>query len=309
MFNIAWLTLPVGAALVASKLPERKVVGFGLLSAGVASVLATWFFMNDILVGFGLFMAGLSLANWLWLKRQPKATSTQTTTMGYVRAGTPLLIAVIVLRLYGVDYMHVPSSSMRPAMAAGDRWLVNTHAYSLRLPFSNHTYFRTGDVRRGDRVIFQFPGNENQVYVKRAIGLPGDLVEYRNKLLTVNGTPVAHEHIGPFQYTDEARGATTLSLYRESFEGTSYLTGEIAGTPVYSPEAVQLFGGRESCRYYPDGFTCRVPADRYFMMGDNRDNSADSRYWGFVSHAQLVGRAISLLYSGDGLSTKERMAL
>ncbi|WP_126223295.1 signal peptidase I [Burkholderia ambifaria] len=296
-----------GTTLAMSATNSRKMVGYCLLVWGLGAALTHWFYLTDVLAGFVLLLVTLYLLDRLILSRRRLDHVSAPPLFSLVRSATPWLVALTLFRIFIVDYMYVPSSSMRPAMSAGDAWLVNMHAYGVHVPFLRHVFLRTGSVHRGDIVMFRFPGNDSEVFVKRAVGLPGDVVTYRDKRLSINGVPVPHERAGEFRYTDEHRGSLTVTLFREQLDGSNYLAAEIPGSPVYLPEGVQSFAGQEHCRYFDSGFSCKVPVGHYFMMGDNRDNSDDSRYWGFVSDAQLVGRAIRLLRSGDGLTSAERV--
>ncbi len=201
----------------------------------------------------------------------------------------PVIALVFILRSFLWEPFKIPSSSMVPTLLVGDFILVNKYAYGIRLPIVNQKVVEIGDPQRGDVMVFKYPKDMSQDYIKRVIGVPGDTVTYENKRLTVNGKPVAYTPLD--DYLDDQH-----PVYHKQF--TENLTGvahRILNTDTKRTldlGAVENFPHREACEYTYDKFTCIVPEGNYFMMGDNRDNSADSRYWGFVPDKNIVGKAI-----------------
>lgn len=199
----------------------------------------------------------------------------------------PVILAVFLLRSFLFEPFKIPSGSMIPTLLVGDLILVNKYVYGLRLPVV-HTRLTEGTPpARGDVMVFRYPPKPSQDYIKRVIGVPGDEVAYLNKRLTVNGQPVPKQPLPDFFDADAMR-------YSKQFE-------EVIGDkrvrilndedrPAFIPGA-DNFEGRQGCRYSVEGVVCKVPPGHYFMMGDNRDNSLDSRFWGFVPERNIVGKA------------------
>lgn len=201
----------------------------------------------------------------------------------------PFVFAVFLLRAFVVEPFAIPSGSMMPTLREGDLIAVNRNAYGLRVPISNRRILGTGLPERGDVVVFRYPGNHEVDYIKRVVGLPGDLVVYANKEIAINGHPARYAHIDVYGgFADRWAPRKGLS---ESFEGKTYSILHEQGTPPLIAKHVQHFPFRENCSYRASGFSCRVPAGHYLVLGDNRDASHDSRYWGFVPDENLVGRA------------------
>jgi signal peptidase I len=176
---------------------------------------------------------------------------------------------------------------MVPTLLVGDFILVNKYEYGLRLPIVNTKITAGRPLARGDVVVFRYPKDESVDYIKRAIGLPGDVVAYQDKKLTINGQPVPETPLP--DYFDEER-IGYAKRFEESFGSRK---NAILNNPAVPPFVIgaEDFPYRDNCTYNSRGVICKVPPGHYFMMGDNRDNSADSRYWGFVPDANIVGRA------------------
>lgn len=183
---------------------------------------------------------------------------------------------------------------MRPGLVVGDFILVNKFAYGVRTPIINNVLIPVGQVQHGDVVVFNFPPDPKVNFIKRVIGLPGDTVSYRDKQLTVNGKALPLQEDGAYSYVETGKGASmvqTRRLKEQTPDGREYHVLHEDGKPSVFTPAVADFPGREHCQYDERGFTCKVPAGQYLMLGDNRDNSHDGRYWGFVEDKLLVGKA------------------
>lgn len=216
----------------------------------------------------------------LWAPRRRAATDPdarrEPVLVDYARSFFPLIVIVLVLRSFLGEPFRIPSGSMMPTLMAGDFILVNKFTYGLRLPVVDTKILEVGSPERGDIVVFRFPRDPSVDFIKRVVGLPGDHVVYRDKRLYVNGDPVPQEVVGPYgRY-----GARDLEIRRESLNGTGH--------------EVLVMQGRElpSLEFY-------VPEGEYFVMGDNRDNSNDSREWGTVPDRNLVGRAFLVWMSWE----------
>ena len=199
----------------------------------------------------------------------------------------PVICAVFLLRSFLFEPFKIPSGSMIPTLLVGDLILVNKFTYGIRLPVINKKITEGNPVQRGDVMVFRYPPQPSMDYIKRVVGVPGDEIAYLNKRLTVNGKPVDTTALPDFFDADAMR------YFKQFDEQLGAQRHRIIVNPD-APAFVQgasNFAGREGCRYSVEGVTCKVPEGHYFMMGDNRDNSLDSRYWGFVPEANIVGKA------------------
>jgi signal peptidase I len=199
----------------------------------------------------------------------------------------PVILVVFVVRSFVVEPFKIPSGSMVPTLLVGDFILVNKFEYGIRLPITNTRITQGRPVERGDVVVFRYPKDESVDYIKRVIGLPGDVIEYQDKKLTINGKPVPETPLP--DYLDEER----LGYAKQFEEDLDGRKNAILNNPAVPPFIVgaEDFPYRDNCTYNARGVICKVPPGNYFMMGDNRDNSADSRYWGFAPDRNIVGRA------------------
>lgn len=200
----------------------------------------------------------------------------------FARSFFPVILIVLLLRSFVVEPFRIPSGSMIPTLDVGDFILVNKFAYGLRLPVIHTKILDVGEPERGDVTVFRFPLDPGKDFIKRIVGLPGDVVEYRDKQIFINGEPMPLKYLGPFDGHGSAVNVEA-QLYRE-------VLGEHEHELIlHSPPET----GRD--------LRFRVPPDSYFVMGDNRDNSDDSRYWGFVPERNLVGKAFLIWMSWDGV--------
>jgi signal peptidase I len=190
---------------------------------------------------------------------------------------------MLMFRSAVADWMYVPTGSMNPTIVEGDRILVDKAAYGLRVPFTNVRLTRGGDPQRGDIVIFPSP-KDGITLVKRVVGLPGDTIAMRGERLLINGTPL--DYASTQSRADDELPVATRGEQREYFTET---LGDAAHSIMVLPRrtALRTFG------------PVTVPQGQYFMMGDSRDNSEDSRYFGFVPRETIVGRAYRVAYSLD----------
>jgi len=252
-----------------------------------------------LLLKFTDFAAVLLLAAvitgliWLWdvkwARPRRMADQSEPIVVDMARAFFPVIVVVFLIRSFWVEPFKIPSGSMKPTLLVGDFILVNKYTYGIRLPVINKKVIDINPVRRGDVVVFRYPVDPSVDYIKRVIGLPGDKVVYRGKRLTVNGEAVAVQGSG--YYTDQEVNYMRLPTFLEKLDGRSHQMMIVPASPTVDLAQVRQFPYRENCEYNDDGFSCTVPAGHYFMMGDNRDQSADSRYWGFVPDDHIKGRA------------------
>lgn len=202
-----------------------------------------------------------------------------------------VFLIVFFLRTFFIGNFLIPTASMTPTLPVGDFIFVNKTAYGIRAPFTNHTLIKVGEPKRGDIAVFHFPVNPNVDFVKRIVGLPGDVISYKNKMLTINGKKL--------EYTNCNRDAVNYyNLNIAGGSGDTVCTEDLDGVkhPVDWVESVKGV----------DFEDLKVPPGHYFVMGDNRDNSEDSRYWGFVPESDLVGKAKIVWMSWDKIDKKVR---
>jgi signal peptidase I len=202
----------------------------------------------------------------------------------YAKSFFPVLLIVFLLRSFLVEPFQIPTGSMIPTLEVGDFILVNKYAYGVRLPIIGTKIMDVDEPDRGEVMVF-IPPHVDQYYIKRVVGLPGDTVRYENKDLYINGEMVAREYVQPVT-VDTSVGELTGTLYSERL-------GEVEH-PAQFIDAVPANRSRT---------TWIIPPGHYFMMGDNRDNSADSRVWGPVPETNIVGKAIAVwMHKDPGLN-------
>ena len=200
----------------------------------------------------------------------------------------PVIVIVFLLRSFLFDPFKIPSGSMVPTLLVGDLILVNKFHYGIRLPVINKKIVDNKAVQRGDVMVFRYPPDPRVDYIKRVVGIPGDEVAYLNQKLSINGQEVPVKAMAEFYDEDSLRVSPRFSEKLGTVEH-SILVDPRRGAFFGSDD--KRFPFRENCRYSAEGVVCKVPQGHYFMMGDNRDNSQDSRFWGFVPDENIVGRA------------------
>ena len=223
----------------------------------------------------------------LWLRRRRAAGAKQPWWVEYSVSFFPVILIVFLLRSFLVEPFKIPSSSMVPTLLVGDFILVNKFTYGIRLPVVNKKIVPLNDPQRGDVMVFRYPEDPSLDYIKRVVGVPGDRVEYRNKRLSINGAPV------PLRQVDDYLSKERMQFSRRYVETINGVDHEILvedDAPAFMAPA-RSFPHASNCNYNMNGLACTVPPGHYFMMGDNRDNSSDSRVWGFVPDENIVGKA------------------
>jgi len=200
----------------------------------------------------------------------------------------PVILIVFLLRSFLFEPFKIPSGSMIPTLLVGDLILVNKFHYGVRLPVINKKFIANNDPQRGDVMVFRYPVDPRVDYIKRVVGVPGDEVRYANQKLFINGQPVATLPLGEFYNEERLKYAP---MFSEKLGAVEHRILVDPNRPAYFGADPKNFPMHENCRYTAEGVTCKVPAGHYFMMGDNRDDSQDSRFWGFVPDANIVGRA------------------
>jgi signal peptidase I len=205
----------------------------------------------------------------------------------YARSFFPVFLVVLLLRSFLAEPFRIPSNSMMPTLLTGDFILVNKFTYGIRLPVLDYKIIELGSPRRGDVMVFKSPTDSVTPFIKRVIGVPGDEIRYQHKTVYVNGKKVVQETVGGYTGVGSGAGMTGASLRQELLEG--------------APHEILVRESRRGSLQLPERGEGRwtVPANHYFMMGDNRDNSHDSRFWGFVPDRMIVGKAFVIWFNWD----------
>jgi signal peptidase I len=211
---------------------------------------------------------------------QVASTLKEPTWIEYSKSFFPVILAVLLLRSFLVEPFRIPSGSMMPTLLVGDFILVNKFAYGIRLPVLNTKVIDIDEPERGDVVVFRYPKDPSVDYIKRVVGLPGDTVRYANKVVYVNGKPVGQVPAGVYLGEGSGVSMSGASKRREQL-------GDVQHDILVMPRTPGVEG-----QYV-------VGEDEYFVMGDNRDNSNDSRYWGTVPEENLVGKAFRIWMNWD----------
>ena len=245
-----------------------------------------WF--EIALVALTLFTGVVWLLDKLFLAKRRAARgglieAKEPIVVDYAKAFFPVLAVVLGLRSFVAEPFRIPSSSMMPSLLIGDFILVNKFAYGLRLPITNQKFIATGEPKRGDVVVFKPPQHPDQDWIKRVIGLPGDTIAYHDHTVYVNGKPLQYQSLGGYVGKGQGADMTGARLLIEALPGRPH--------PVLAREDMPFFVQGEG--------QWTVPAGDYFVMGDNRDNSEDSRFWGFLPETNLRGKAFLIWMSWD----------
>ncbi len=246
-----------------------------------------------ILVGLTL-ITGLiwMLDSLLWRRqRQADAASSEVKEPWVIevsRSFFPVFLVVVILRSFVVEPFRIPSGSMMPTLLIGDFILVNKFAYGLRLPVLETKILDLGEPKRGDVVVFRFPENPRMDYIKRVVALPGDRVNYHHKTILVNNEIYRQQPDGVFQGAGASERFSGYLMGKEQIGDTQHAMMIHPRAPDFVP----------NCRVLQEG-AVTVPEGHYFVMGDNRDNSNDSRCWGFVPETHLRGRALAIWMNWD----------
>jgi len=218
-----------------------------------------------------------------WAKKR-KPQQKPNFIIEHSRSFFPIFFAVLLLRSFLIEPFRIPSGSLEPTLLVGDFLAVNKFIYGLRLPVLDKEILPISHPKTGDIIVFRWPPSPSFDYIKRVIGVPGDTVSYHNKVLTINGVEAKQTFV---RYTTDESSGDAVAEYRENLKGVEHAIFKHADTPAAD-------------------FEVKVPPNSYFVMGDNRDDSADSRYWGFVDEEYIRGKAFIIWMSWDSKTYRIR---
>ena len=261
----------------------------------MAAVLGPYFLLCTFVDMHTVLLLCVTIGAPFWIvERIRAARGKRRLTQGVIAFAVelaPIALLLLVIRSFVAEAYVVPSSSMRPNLAVGNIVLVDKITYGLRYPLSNQLFLDVSSPRRADVLVFRFPLDRSKPYIKRVIGIPGDQIEYREGELYVNNVKILEDDVERYEYVDEESGKTKV---------VTSMTEELAGARfriLHDTRAQELDRGTDfpnipGCDRNNTGLKCLVPNDSFFVLGDNRGNSLDSRYWGFVPRSDIIGRAL-----------------
>ncbi len=237
---------------------------------------ALFLFLATLITGIGW------LLETCWFKKNRQATAKQPKWAEWSVSFFPVFLLVFVLRSFLIEPFRIPTGSLEPTLLIGDFVAVNKYSYGLRFPVWDSKFLNIGAPKSGDIAVFSWPPNTKFDYIKRVIGTPGDKVSYHNKILTINGVEAKQTFIERTNFVDSRGQSINVEKRQEILKGHKH--------DIFVRPDVKAFD-----------FDITVPEGHYFMMGDNRDSSSDSRYWGFVPDKNLRGRAFVVWLSWNSI--------
>lgn len=237
-----------------------------------------------ILVILSLLTGSIYLLDYLFWQKKRQPHQKPHRIIEFSRSFFSVFFIVLLLRSFIIEPFRIPSGSLEPTLLVGDFLAVNKFAYGFRLPVLEKRVWSIAKPKLGDIAVFRWPPNPAYDFIKRVVGVGGDSISYHNKQLTINGVAMQQDFI---RYTTDESSGKAVALYQENLNGVKH--------QIYRRSDVAA-----------EDFDVVVPADHYFVMGDNRDDSLDSRYWGFVSDDYLRGKAFLVWMSWNGNNDRLR---
>ncbi len=270
MLEIAW---PILFFASLAMLTFKEVMGFAA-----------------VLLSATLITGAIWLADAVLFRKNRAAGSQDPVLVEMAKSFFPVILIVFALRSFLYEPFKIPTGSMVPSLLVGDFILVNKFTYGIRIPVINKKVFDINLPKRSDVMVFRYPEDKTKDFIKRVIGVPGDVITYKNKRLTVNGKVIDTKPTGT--YTETEGGVRFFESYTEALGDKPHKMMVDPNYPSLNLGSVKEFPHKSNCTYNDEAMTCTVPPGHYLMMGDSRDNSEDGRYWGFVPEENIVGKAV-----------------
>lgn len=303
-FYLGIIAVILGISLIIlakSQIKSKKMEnGYFLLIVGMVGIISEWTDFATVLFIFVLITGFILLLRKILIIRSNNSITPHY--VYYAKEFFPIVLVVWLLRAFLFEAYQIPSSSMRPGLTVGDFVLVNKFIYGLREPFTNKSFIDIHPIKRGDVVVFKDQQVKNRDLIKRVVAIGGDTINYKNKRLSINGIDISYQIAESYIYSDSFPNVGKIDFitqtYIEDLFGVKHSIITWDKVPSLDINSVIDFKNKKNCNYVSDDeFTCMIPNDEYFMMGDNRDNSLDSRYWGFVPNDAILGKAIYVLFN------------
>jgi len=245
--------------------------------------MTLYYDFSALLLVASLVTGLITLGDYLFFRQKRKAGIPANGVVDFAKAIFPILLLVFLLRAVVFEPFRIPTGSMKPSLLEGDFILVNKYIYGIRLPLSGKKMISISEPKRGEVMVFRYPKDTSVYFIKRVVGVPGDIIKYENKILYINGKPMNQNFVENTMDVDLSGRTQEVKELVEDLDNHAHKIW------------LSLDQGHDIKELV-------VPAGHYFMMGDNRDASEDSRYWGFVSDDLLIGRASRIWMSWDGLN-------